>query len=138
MAFTKKGRAVSLIEAMKLFSTGDGVAFCAWLASCHAKTPVLVNRPWRETDDAIEALAVAIRDGGDKRAPALRCLATMRDGFEGTWIKGERAWWFRVHVKGSDRILENGTCSDLQLAVLKTFWRQVDPHAVVLSSDLGY
>jgi len=54
MAFTKKSREISLIEAISLFAGGDGLRFCAWLASCHTKNPIRVNRPWRETDDAIE------------------------------------------------------------------------------------
>jgi hypothetical protein len=138
MAFTKKRRAVSLFEAIALLSGGDGVRFCAWLASNHAKNPVRPNRAWRETDDAIEALCVALRDGGDLRGPSLRCIETMRDPFEGTWIQNERAWYFKVMVKGSDTILESGTCSDLQLAVLKGFWRHVEPRSVVMTLDMGF
>ena len=138
MAFTKRGREIGLFDAVRLLLTADGFKFSAWLASCHRKNPVRPNRPWRETDDAIEALCLAIRDGGDKKQPSLRCIETMRDGFEGTWIRGERAWYFKVHVKGSDTILDEGTCSDLQLAVLKTFWRQVEPDAVVMTTEMGF
>jgi hypothetical protein len=138
MSFTKKSDRVSLIEAARVFAGGDGLRFCVWLAGCHSKNPLRVNRPWRETDDAIDALAKAILSGGDKRPHATRCIETMRDGFEGTWITGERAWYFNVSVKGSADILDSGTCSDLQLAVLKTYWRQVDPRALVLTNDMGF
>jgi hypothetical protein len=138
MAFTKKSREISLIEAISLFAGGDGLRFCAWLASCHTKNPIRVNRPWRETDDAIEALCLALRDGGDLRGPSIKCIETVRDGFEGTWIRGERAWYFNVHVKGSDTILDSGTCSDLQLALMKTFWKQVEPKAVIMTNDMGF
>ena len=138
MSFTKKMDRVSLLEATRLFSGGDGLRFCAWLADCHRKNPVRVNRPWRETDDAIDAVAKAILGDGDKRGAAISAVATMRDGFEGTWIRGERAWYFTVYVKGSSDILDEGTCSDLQLAVLKVFWRQLDPRATVMTNDMGF